>query len=143
MTVPRIPHRDESGSEPRFEDTNRRLVEDHPSIWPTDPRPAPTNSIGKLESAVSDEFRVEVAKSFGAFERPDWTVIRSRNRVLAPEGSLCRQWAVGPGRLWSALAGVRGIGSAIWYAAKLDSRMNKSNRDWIRDRRNGPHSKGQ
>jgi hypothetical protein len=100
----------------QIQETNRRLVESNDRLVDE------IHALGEKLDGVQrrlDEFRVEVARSFGALGA-GLESFRTRTE-LALEVAV---WGVGLA-VAVLLAGGAGLGGAIWYAANLDSRVQQ------------------
>jgi hypothetical protein len=100
----------------QIQETNRRLVESNDRL--ADEIHALADKFDNLERRL-DEFRVEVAKSFGSLTA-GLEGFRSRTELALKVAV----WGVGLA-VMVALAVGGAVGSAIWYAAKLDSRVER------------------
>ncbi len=100
----------------QIQETNRRLVESNDRL--ADEIHALGDKLDHLERRL-DEFRVDVAKSFGALTA-GLGGFRSRTELALKVAV----WGVGLA-VTLILAGGGALGTAVWYAAKLDSRVER------------------
>jgi hypothetical protein len=100
----------------QIQETNRRLVESNDRL--ADEIHALGDKLDVVERRL-DEFRVDVAKSFGALTA-GLDSFRARTELALKVAV----WGVGLA-VAVILAGGASLGGAIWYAAKLDSRVQQ------------------